>query len=643
MNKEDRVEPNQEKDRVVLNWIDTSVAAENFAALLKEKKCYFLDGTWGSGKTEFLSKAEKMFPPKKENSKKEHSKKKFTYLDLWRVKNNRSVIQIAFCKLHPIIFFGIKVLFIASVAVMLLSTGKVHLGLTNGIKSTELINIISVVKKAMGFVGLLVLIYQFFKVKSDEVYIYLLNWIPSQKILVIDDFDRINDVTQEQAYKLFNVLDGKIPIVFVGDFTKFSEDEVSYLQKIIYKKVTLPFDIQPQNIWRNYKRELEMEITKRLNLSTNKKFSLDPELFNILETTRKNLRDRERFNDMINQELFEHEKVERVQIDEQLLIIYLYLFHPDKYEALRNYRGRSSYKKMGETSIDNAIQAMLDSDVEKYPLPFNKNKTAYLIYESVGNLSILEADKIITNDKKLRKNLLSNVNEDFYQYLTSHYDNYKWRHKKMFDMVVQHVKNRERSDLMLYIFEKNVSLVFNQGLGDRTKDNNSISPAMYNSLSAADQVESRKKFLKYKNLDLSEIVYMLTNLDHFSYGAIKDHFEKLELNIVEDYTFKDAILLLYLAQNELWQEYNSWDDRIIKYINNLTPKEFINFAEKVMIIKLLRENVVKVNMHVTIGYDEEGVLESRIIRGIVNKLKPSFDKLEAEGYSVTYSPIVHNN
>lgn len=618
------------EDRVELNQIDTSVAEENFADLLNEKKCYFLDGTWGSGKTEFLNKAEKIFTSKK------NLKNKFAKLDLWRVKDNRSVIQIGFWKLHPILYITVKALAIASVAVMILSTDKVHLGMINGIKNTRLLNAISVVKKTMGFVGLLVLIYQFFKVKSDEIYISLLKLIPSRRILVIDDFDRVDDVTQKQAYRLFNVLEGRIPIVFVGDFTKFSNDEVSYLQKIIYKKVTLPFDILPQNIWRDYKTELEKKINERVNLTKNEKFVADINLFDILETNRKNLRDRVRFNDMVNQELFEHDKVERVQIDEQLLIIYLYLFHPGRYEELRNYRGRSSYKKMGDTSIDNAIQTMINSDEEKYPLPFTKNKSAYLIYESVSNLSILEADKIIANDEMLRKYLMSNVNEEFYQYLTSHYNNYLTKQDKMFEMVIQHVKNRERSDLMLYIFNKIVYWMFEQGLDEQVKDNNSFNPAKYNSTLATDQVERRKIILEHLDLDLSERVYILTNLDHFSYDSVKDSFEDLDLNLIGDYHFKDIACLLYLAQKGLWQECNSWDDMIIKHLNNFTPKEFLKFAETTMIIKPLQGNMIKVNMHVINGYGENGSLVGYGIEAAVKKLKPSFDRLEKIGYSVAY-------
>lgn len=42
-----------------LKHIDTSIAAKNFSNLLSESRTYFLNGSWGSGKTEFLNEVKK--------------------------------------------------------------------------------------------------------------------------------------------------------------------------------------------------------------------------------------------------------------------------------------------------------------------------------------------------------------------------------------------------------------------------------------------------------------------------------------------------------------------------------------------------------------------------------------------------------
>ena len=284
---------------------------------------------------------------------------------------------------------------------------------------------------------------------------------------------------------------------------------------------------------------------------------------------------------------------------------------------------------MGQTPIDNAIQAMIDSDDGKYPLPFIKNISAYLIYESVDNLSILEADKIIHNDEDLKKSLLSNVNNDFYQYLTSHYDNYSSEQERMFEMVLQHVKYRERSDLMQYIFDKEVYYRINKDAQNISyaKDDNYTTDSLHESLVITDQIDQRKKLLENQDLDLSEIVYMLTNLDHFSYGSVKDSFEDLELNEIGNYHLEDIALLLYLAQKGLWHECNSWDDTIINYINNFTPNEFLYFAEKIGIITRLPGYGVRTNPILNKGHNRKGDLVTESIKGTIEKLEPSFDKL----------------
>lgn len=78
---------------IILERIDVDIAAKNFAKMLDEKKeNFFLNGSWGSGKTEFLEEVKK------------NSKKKFINLNLWDMKDDRNVVTIAYSKLHPILY-----------------------------------------------------------------------------------------------------------------------------------------------------------------------------------------------------------------------------------------------------------------------------------------------------------------------------------------------------------------------------------------------------------------------------------------------------------------------------------------------------------------------------------------------------------
>ena len=60
-----------ENNFIELDKIETSTAAQNFANLLNENKTYFLNGTWGSGKSTFLKQVDNLKPV---NSKKKVKK-----------------------------------------------------------------------------------------------------------------------------------------------------------------------------------------------------------------------------------------------------------------------------------------------------------------------------------------------------------------------------------------------------------------------------------------------------------------------------------------------------------------------------------------------------------------------------------------
>ncbi|EHZ5578696.1 protein MraZ, partial [Enterococcus faecalis] len=70
-----------EKD--ILKKIDTTESAKYFSELLEQNSTFFLNGEWGMGKTEFLKGVESC------------SKKNFINLNLWAIKDDRTVINIA--------------------------------------------------------------------------------------------------------------------------------------------------------------------------------------------------------------------------------------------------------------------------------------------------------------------------------------------------------------------------------------------------------------------------------------------------------------------------------------------------------------------------------------------------------------------
>lgn len=404
-----------EHEFIKLEHIDTSVAAKNFAKLLYDNKTYFLNGSWGSGKSEFLKEV------------KRSSQNKLITIDFWRLSDTRSTIEIAFSKLHPPLYWTIRLGIILLVSVSILMTNVVDIGLSNYFGGSK-----PLILKLGGVVALIVAVWQVFKKKSDEFYCFLLSKLPKfSKVLIIDDFDRMSEKQQEESYKLFSLINGKLPIVFVGDITKVHKNDDNYLSKIIDRQVELPFDLHPRNIWDNYFSVLEDKFNIVLSNDFKKRVSSD----------QRNLRDRDHFNDYVNQEFFTRGKLDHVQVEQQLWIIYAYLFYPELYKMLlENIKIKISDEEKADFSelisfgftIKETFADIQRKDNEQYPLCFAKNRKGYLLYEEPLNRTKEELDTLFKDDsKKLRRELrVSGNSTDVYQYLVNEFRTFSDQKKK---------------------------------------------------------------------------------------------------------------------------------------------------------------------------------------------------------------------
>ncbi|MBK3299300.1 P-loop NTPase fold protein, partial [Streptococcus oralis] len=301
-----------ENNFIKLDQIDTATASKNFANLLRENKTYFLNGTWGSGKSTFLKEVD------------DTKQVKLVIIDFWRLNDSRSTLETVFARLHPFVYWGLRLIVILCIALSILMTNVVDLGLSAYVPNWVVL--------FAGVIALIVAIHQFLKIKSDGIYSWLLtkNYLSCRKkILVVDDFDRMTPAQQEASYKLFSLLNGKLPIIFIGDIEIIHRSESNYLSKIIDRRIELPFVLHPTKIWSDYFEQLEKRLEIKLSDGFKRAFITDE----------RNLRDRERFNDYVNLELIGRNKEKYVQIEQQLVVIYLFLYYPKFYESLKKDKG----------------------------------------------------------------------------------------------------------------------------------------------------------------------------------------------------------------------------------------------------------------------------------------------------------------
>ena len=610
-----------EHEFIKLEHIDTSVAAKNFAKLLYDNKTYFLNGSWGSGKSEFLKEV------------KRGSQNKLITIDFWRLSDTRSTIEIAFSKLHPLLYWTIRLGIILLVAVSILMTNVVDIGLSNYFGGSK-----PLILKLGGVVALIVAVWQVFKKKSDEFYCFLLSKLPKfSKVLIIDDFDRMSEKQQEESYKLFSLINGKLPIVFVGDITKVHKNDDNYLSKIIDRQVELPFDLHPSKIWNNYFSVLEDKFNIGLSNEFKKRISSD----------QKNLRDREHFNDYVNQEFFTRGKLDHVQVEQQLLVIYAYLFYPDLYmnllkgEPIKVEKSEESdfqdIISIGHT-LKEQLSEIQSSDNSDYPLSFKKNKLEYLLYEQTSNRTKIELDLLFTsNSEELISEIIeSDQSSDFYQYLSSQFRVFSKKMKKqLLIMIIKESMKFKNSPSMNFIVQESL---------------NEVIPSYERNSPLTEDVIIRiinmwEPILRNEKLDQSEIIYFLNKHDLLSFHELGLYYSDLRIDTetFSNLRRKDFFLLTYLSSKGLFEKFKNWDNTIWEAIELFDDREFLSFwiFQSIITNELGYEgfDIISEDKRYTIWTGrylfESPHKHTDYKESVISKIKPRLEKMEREGFTFT--------
>ena len=610
-----------EREFIKLEHIDTTVAAKNFSELLNDNKTYFLNGSWGSGKSEFLKEV------------KRGSQNKLITIDFWRLSDTRSTIEIAFSKLHPLLYWTIRLGIILLVAVSIMMTNVVDIGLSNYFGGSK-----PLILKLGGVVALIVAVWQVFKKKSNEFYCFSLSKLPKfSKVLIIDDFDRMSEKQQEESYKLFSLINGKLPIVFVGDITKVHKSDDNYLSKIIDRQVELPFDLHPSKIWNNYFSVLEDKFNTVLSDDFKKRISSE----------NRNLRDREHFNDYVNQEFFTRGKLGHVQVKQQLLVIYAYLFYPDLYmnllkdEAIRVEESEESgfldIIRIGHT-IKEQLSKIQSSDNSDYPLSFKKNKLEYLLYEQTSNRTKIELDLLFTsNSEKLISEIIeSDQSSDFYQYLSSQFRTFsKIMKEQLLTIVIKESIKFKNSPSMNFIVQESLNEVIPSYERDSplTKDVITRIINMWESI------------LRNENLDQSEIIYFLNKHDLLSFHELGLYYSYLRIDTetFSNLRRNDFFLLTYLSSKRLFEKFELWDNTIWEAIKLFDDREFLSFWISQSIITnglgYKGFDIIPEDKRYTIWTGrylfESPHKHTDYKESVISKIKPRLEKMEKEGFTFT--------
>ncbi len=93
-------------------------------------------------------------------------KKKFVTIDLWRNTDKRSLVEVAYASLHPVLYWGTLLFSFLFVIISILMTNTVNLGLSKFLHSIWILPV--------GFISLVVAAVQLVAIKTEIVYSWLL-------------------------------------------------------------------------------------------------------------------------------------------------------------------------------------------------------------------------------------------------------------------------------------------------------------------------------------------------------------------------------------------------------------------------------------------------------------------------------------
>lgn len=586
-----------ENNFIELDKIDTSTAAQNFANLLNENKTYFLNGPWGSGKSSFLKEVDDI------------NQIKLVTIDFWRLNDSRSTLETVFAKLHPYVYWGLRLIVILCIALSILMTNVVDLGLSVLVPTWVILS--------AGVVALIVAIHQFLKIKSDGIYSWLLTKnYPSftKTVLVVDDFDRMTMEQQEASYKLFSLLKGKLPIIFIGDIDIIHRNESNYLSKIIDRRIELPFVLHPTKIWTDYFEQLE----KRLEIKLSDRFK------RVFIKDERNLRDRERFNDYVNLELIGRNKEKYVQIEQQLVVIYLFLYYPRFYESLKTDKG--SIKLDSNKQLIKELHNILFEKNNSYPSCYLSNREGYLINEVPSNRLTEELIQIIDEEQQLSNEILLSQN-DFLDFINGEYEKLTNQQQDLlFSNALKLSTHSEDNLLVNLIIQKEVKTKIPEyRIGTQDVDIELVRKTYFfveSVLGKADVSEIFCFIFKHKIFRYQDMVGLDIGLSPYN-------------KEFSSYRWKYIIIMMHLYELDKKLQYYDWDNTIWGAIIKLSTEEFLRFWLEFGFISNKDQNKPgydSKNKEYIFVKDFDTYADEADIIFLKGSIKERLNKLEKEGF-----------
>lgn len=388
-----------------------------------------------------------------------------------------------------------------------------------------------------------------------------------------------------------------------------------------------------KEIWTEFFRELSL-------LTPLSEEDINKDLIDLFIIEDRNLRDRKQFTDYVNYELFTLKLYDKVNLNQKLLLIYLYVFHYEKYLKIKSGKLTSLTSNDRSQDINGIISKILGNEysvTHTFPKPFNydsNNFKNYFMHQNPNNFGLTEARKIILyNKKKLTELILMPEHSYFREYVmdllnsentdstnelkdilegqakilfhknneglilqdiissmikfdppknlmdTQEYKDINYENREVFfqNTINHFVNNRNLTEI-----SRQILLVKKEIVGQTEKYN--FDTKYFNEQDIKDHMVLvgnfwKSIFKKNKVTKPSRKIIFLKNWCDYSYENVAKMCKPLSVHDIKKESTDDryTFLLHYITYKDLWYKFQKWDNSIWEIIVKLTPAQFVDF------------------------------------------------------------------
>lgn len=436
-----------------------------------------MNGRWGSGKTYFLNRL-----------RQKSEKYKYIEMDFWGEEISSQNFTLIAKKLKPMKFLCYK--FTYPIIVTIISAVITFLTylFTDDIFTTSVFtNDMLIIFLFFLIVASLLQFKDYFsssdilEKKSKKI---VGNFSNQNKIIIIDDFDRISSQDRQNLYAIINLLkSNQNKIIIVGDIIQIDKDiRDGFVRKIIDYK----YDIDNLHSTQYLYSKIEEKLQKiRIDTSSIEMILLRSDFTNKKRT----YRDYEQFSELIDDHVSNNRNIEYINPNEKIYLLYLYHFYYDVYNKIISFINydRNPFleilqsKKSTQEERNKNYMCELQDEYQLnsllYPFINNKNVVSPSLFDGYHDLYIVGNGKNFHNIKLALEHSKDLSAESFKEVTELDFQSQNLFRSRVFRLMVIHQEDKE---LLIEYLNSIVNLLFyNNQYNEDTDFNNLIVATLY--------------------------------------------------------------------------------------------------------------------------------------------------------------------